>query len=65
MCHVSLALQRVYGCSQKKEDWRMGRLERMEIAWPLYADDLVVCSELEKDLRMVVGRFAEVRAEKV
>ena len=26
----------------------------------LYADDLVLCSELEEDLRVMVGCFAEV-----
>ena len=33
---------------------------RMETAWPLYADDLVLCGELEKDLRAMVGQFAEM-----
>ena len=33
----------------------------MEIAWPLvYADDLVLCGELEENLRVMVGPFAEV-----
>ena len=26
----------------------------------LYADDLVLCGELEENLRIMVGRFAEV-----
>ena len=26
----------------------------------LYADDLILCGESEKDLRVMVGRFAEV-----
>ena len=31
-------------------------------SWPglLYADDLVVCGESEEDLKVMVGRFAEV-----
>ena len=33
---------------------------RVEIAWLLHADDLVLCGELEEDLREMVGRFAEV-----
>ena len=32
----------------------------MEISSLLYADDLVLCGELEEDLRVIVGRFAEV-----
>ena len=32
----------------------------METAWPLYADNLVLCDELAKNLRAMVGRFAEV-----
>ena len=28
--------------------------------WRLYADDLVLCGESEVDLRVMVGRFAEV-----
>ena len=34
------------------EEWRLSGL--------LYADDLVLCSELEEDLREIVGRFAGV-----
>ena len=26
----------------------------------LYADDLVLCGELEEDMRVMVGQFAEV-----
>ena len=33
-------------------EWRLPGL--------LYADDLVLCSELEKDLKAIVGRFIEV-----
>ena len=32
----------------------------MEIAWSLYADDLVLYGESEEDLRAVVGCFVEV-----
>ena len=28
--------------------------------WILYTDDLVLCGESEEDLRVMVGRFAEV-----
>ena len=38
------------------EDGREGRL--LDI---LYADDLVLCSESEEDLRVMVGRLTEVR----
>ena len=35
-----------------------------EIGWrlpgPLYADDFVLCGESEEDLKVMVGRFAEV-----
>ena len=27
----------------------------------MYADDLVLCGELEEDLRVMMGQFAEVR----
>ena len=37
------------------EDGREWRLPVL-----LYADDLVLCGELEEDLRVMVGRFAEV-----
>ena len=33
-------------------EWRLPGL--------LYADDLVLCCESEKDLRVIVGQFAEV-----
>ena len=32
----------------------------MEITWPLYVDDPVLCDESEKDARVVIGRFIEV-----
>ena len=34
------------------KDWRLPGL--------LYTDDMVLCGELEEDLRMMVGRFTEV-----
>ena len=37
------------------EDGREWRLPGL-----LYADDLVLCGELEEGLRVMVGRFAEV-----
>ena len=37
------------------EDGREWRLPGL-----LYADDLILCGESEEDLRMMVGRFAEV-----
>ena len=37
------------------EDGKEGRLPGL-----LYTDDLVLCGESEEDLRMMVGRFAEV-----
>ena len=37
------------------EDGREWRLPGL-----LYANDLVLCGELEKNLRVMVGRFAEV-----
>ena len=37
------------------ENGREGRLPGL-----LYADDLVLCGESEKDLKVMVGRFAEV-----
>ena len=39
---------------------REGILLRMEIAWPLYADYLVLYGESEEDLRAMVGRFVQV-----
>ena len=35
-------------------------MERIEIAWSLYADDTVLCGELEKDLSRMVGWFGGV-----
>ena len=66
MYHISLAVHCIYGWSDeggedgdgKKGCELPGGLERMEIAWPLYADDMVLCGKLEKDLKMMVGWFA-------
>ena len=41
------------------EDGREWRLPTL-----LYAEDLVLCGELGEDLRMMVGRFAEVQKER-
>ena len=58
---VTLAFQCIYECNheggkdgdrQEGREWRLPGL--------LYADDLVLCSELEEDLRAMVGRFVEV-----
>ena len=32
----------------------------MDIAWPLYRDDLGLCCDSEEDLRAMLGRFVEV-----
>ena len=37
---------------EEGREWRLTSL--------LYADDLVVCGEMEEDMRALVGRFAEV-----
>ena len=50
----------------KELKMEMGRMrvmeERREWKLPglLYADDLVLCSDSEEDLRVMVGRFVEV-----
>ena len=56
-----MALQCIYGRSYKggeNGDGEEGR-ERI-LPGILYADDLVLCVESEEDLRVMVGRFAEV-----
>ena len=60
MYHVLLALQCIYGCSDAAENG--DGEERNEISgdFILYADDLVLCDELEEDLRAMVGCFVEV-----
>ena len=61
MYHILLALQSIYGCSdeggengngEEGREWRLPGL--------FYADDLVLCGELEEDLRALVGHFAEM-----
>ena len=61
-------------CVREKGESKWFRIERevkqgcrileVESEWILsgllYADDLVLCGESEEDLRMMVGRFAEV-----
>ena len=68
MYHVPLAVQCIYGWSNgggedgdgKEGSEPIGGWERVEIAWPLYADGLVLCGESEEDLRAIVGRFIEM-----
>ena len=60
MYHVPLAVKYIHGCSHEggnNEDGKDGR----ELGLPglLYVDDLVLCGELEEDLRVMVGRFVE------
>ena len=55
----SLALQFIYGCSDERgENGEEGREWRFHGL--LYADNLVLCGELEEDLRAMVGCFAKV-----
>ena len=64
---VPLAVPCIYECSDGGEDGDIMRGVRFledgrEWRYPglLYADDLVLCGELEEDLRVMVGWFAEV-----
>ena len=61
MYHVSLAFQCIYGCGDKSGETGDGE-EGKEWRLPgiLYADDLVLCGELEEDLKAIVGHFVEV-----
>ena len=67
MYHVPLALQYMDGV-MKEVNMGMGRRgvsflkDGREWKSPdiLYADDLVLCGESKEDLRVMVGRFAEV-----
>ena len=53
MKEVKMGMERRGARFQEKErEWRLPVI--------LYADDLVLCDESEKDLRALVGRFAEV-----
>ena len=61
MYHVPLAFQCVYECSGEggeDGDGKEGREWRLHSL--LYADDLVLCSESEEDLRAMVGCLVEV-----
>ena len=58
MHHVPLSFQCIYGCSGEggeDGDGKEGRSPGL-----LYADDLVLCVESEKELRVMVGGFVEV-----
>ena len=59
--HVSLAVECIYGCSNKGGKNEDGKEER-ELGLPvlLFADDLVLCGESEEDLRAMVGDFVGV-----
>ena len=59
--HVPLAVKCIYGCSNegsKNKDGKEGRV--LGLPGLLYADDLVLCSESEEDLRGMVGSFVGV-----
>ena len=61
MYHVPLAVKCIYGCNNEggeNEDGKEGR----ELGLPrlLYADNLVLCGESEKDLRAIVASFVGV-----
>ena len=61
MYHVPLAVKCIYGCSNeggKNEDGKEGR----ELGLPglLYADNLILYSKSEEDLRAMVGSFVSV-----
>ena len=61
MHHVPLAFKCIYGCSDERGEDKDGK-EGREWRLPglLHADDLVLCGELEEDLRATVGRLVEV-----
>ena len=50
MYHVPLAVQCIYG--KKGKNWMLSGL--------LYADDLVLCGELEEEPRAMMEQFVEV-----
>ena len=66
--HVLLAFKCVYGCSNERGENRDGENglrfleEGREWRLPglLYAGDLVLCGESERDLKVIVGNFVEV-----
>ena len=61
MHHVPLVFQCIYGCSDERNENEYGK-EGREWRLPglLYVDDLVLCCELEEDLKAMMGRFVEV-----
>ena len=61
MYHVPLALQCIYVWSEEGDENGDGE-EGRECRLPglLCADDLVLCGELEEDLRAMIGHFVEV-----
>ena len=61
MHHVPLAFQCIYGCSDEGSENGYGK-EGREWRLPglLYADALVMCGELEENLRLMVGQFVEI-----
>ena len=68
-CIMSLCLFNVYMDAVREEVkmgmgrrgvWFMEEGREWRIPGPLYADDWVLCGELEEDLRVMVGRFVEV-----
>ena len=56
----SLALQCIYGCNDGGENGDRKEGKEWRLPDLLYTDDLVLCGELEKDLREMVGWFVEV-----
>ena len=61
MYHVPLVVQYIYGWSDEGGEVGDGKEGRKwRLPGILYVDDLVLCGELEKDLRAMVGWFAEV-----
>ena len=61
MYHVPLAFKCIYGCSTeggKNEDGKEGR--ELRLLGLLYADGLILCGELEENLRAMVGSFVGV-----
>ena len=65
--HVPLALQHIYGCSEERSEGgdmedgnnASGGEKRVEITWSLVCIDvLLLCSELEEDLKMMRGWHA-------
>ena len=55
--HVPLSLQCIYECTDEELKMTMGRKGESTDYLTSYADDLVLCDELEEDLRAMVGCF--------